>query len=196
MKRPEPAGGVVYPGWDTLTEDTRGMPQLTALVVLGLGANLGDRRATLRAAVAVLAAAERTELVAVSDLWRTAPVGGPDQPDYLNAVAEVRTGLPPRELLTVCQAAEAAARRVREVHWGPRTLDVDIVSYEDVTSDDPALTLPHPRAHERAFVLAPWAQLDPDALLAAGGVTRPVRQWLELAADQKVQRLNAGRWWA
>lgn len=163
--------------------------------VVSLGANLSDRREALRAAVRALGSADRTELVAVSDLWRTAPFGGPTQPDYLNAVAIVATELAPRELLAVCQEAEERAGRVREVRWGPRTLDLDVVSFDDVTSDDPVLTLPHPRAHERAFVLAPWAELDPEAPLRVAGAVRPVRAWLDRVRDQPVEALHEGRWW-
>jgi 2-amino-4-hydroxy-6-hydroxymethyldihydropteridine diphosphokinase len=96
-------------------------------------------------------------------------VGGPDQPDYYNAVLLARTTLPPAGVLAAAHAAEAARQRTREVRWGPRTLDVDIISYGTVVSDDPELTLPHPRAHERAFVLVPWHDADPAAELPGHG---------------------------
>jgi 2-amino-4-hydroxy-6-hydroxymethyldihydropteridine diphosphokinase len=136
-------------------------------VVLSLGSNLGDRHATLDAAVGALAA--RLSVVAVSPYYETAPVGGPDQPGYLNAVVLADTDLPPRELLAFCQSVEAAAGRVRLERWGPRTLDVDVVTYGSVVSADPDLTLPHPRAHERAFVLRPWLDVDPAAELPGHG---------------------------
>ena len=167
--------------------------------VLGLGANLGDARAALRAAVAGLAATERLEVEAVSGLWMTAPVGGPEQPQYSNAVVEVRTALAPEELLAVCRGLEAAAHRVREVRWGPRTLDVDVLDVEGVRREDPELTIPHPRAHLRAFVLAPWAEVDPQWRLAPDRLpARPVADWLaDLAGDpdQMVDRADGGAWW-
>jgi 2-amino-4-hydroxy-6-hydroxymethyldihydropteridine diphosphokinase len=133
------------------------------LAVLSLGANLGDRLAALQAAVDLLAPLD------VSPVYETEPVGGVPQDDFLNAVARVDTALDPYGLLALAHAAEEAAGRVREVRWGPRTLDVDVVVYGHVVSDDPVLTLPHPRAHERAFVLRPWLDLDPDAALPGYG---------------------------
>ena len=105
----------------------------------------------------------------VSPVYETVPVGGPPQPDYLNAVVLARTTLAPRKLLDRLQEVEAAFDRIRDVRWGPRTLDVDIISVEGERSDDPVLTLPHPRAHERAFVLAPWQDADPGAELPGHG---------------------------
>ncbi|QCU79220.1 2-amino-4-hydroxy-6-hydroxymethyldihydropteridine diphosphokinase [Citricoccus sp. SGAir0253] len=156
--------------------------------VLALGANLGDPAATLQAAVRALAEREGIELTGVSPVAVTAPVGGPaGQPDYLNLVLAIRTTLAPRALLAACHAVEQAHHRTREVRWGPRTLDVDIIAYADLASDVPELTLPHPRAHERAFVLAPWSWLDPDARL--GGV--PVAELAARAADAgTVRRLG------
>lgn len=163
---------------------------------LGLGANLADARGALRAAVAGLAGHAAIELVAVSGLWRTAPVGGPDQPDYLNAVVIVATELSPAQLLAAAQALEAAAGRTREVRWGPRTLDVDVLDIAGARSTDPTLTVPHPRAHARAFVLAPWAEVDPDWVLQpAGRPARSVRAWRESVADQAVEPLDPGPWW-
>lgn len=135
--------------------------------VLALGANLGDRLAALRDAVAALA--REVGVDAVSPIYETAPVGGPEQQDYLNAVVLVTTTLAPRDLLALAHRVEAAAGRERLERWGPRTLDVDVVAYDEVVSDDPDLTLPHPRAHERAFVLRPWLDLDPDAVLPGHG---------------------------
>ncbi|MCC3268933.1 2-amino-4-hydroxy-6-hydroxymethyldihydropteridine diphosphokinase [Arthrobacter gengyunqii] len=134
--------------------------------VLALGSNLGESRDTLSDAVAQLADHPGVRLQAVSPVVRTRPVGGPDQPDYLNLVVSVETDLAPHELLAHCQAVENAHHRVREVRWGPRTLDVDIITYGDLVLDDETLTLPHPRAATRAFVLQPWAWMDPDAVLS------------------------------
>jgi 2-amino-4-hydroxy-6-hydroxymethyldihydropteridine diphosphokinase len=134
-------------------------------VVFALGSNLGDRLASLQAGVDALAADQQISATAVSGVYETSPVGGPDQPDYLNAVLIAVSPLPARALLDRCQAAERASGRVRTVRWGPRTLDIDIITCDAETSSDPELTLPHPRAHERAFVLVPWLDADPDAEL-------------------------------
>ena len=134
-------------------------------VVLAIGANLGDRMGTLRAAVAAIGELPDTEVTAVSPVYQTAPVGGPEQPDYLNAVLTARTQLAPAELLSWLHEIEAGHGRVRTVRFGPRTLDIDIISYAGLLSDDPVLTLPHPRARERAFVLAPWHDIEPAAVL-------------------------------
>ena len=132
--------------------------------VLSIGSNLGDRLEHLRYAVRELASAG--DVAAVSPVYSTAPVGGPEQPDYLNAVVLLDTDLHQEELLEVCHYLEDQAGRVRTERWGPRTLDLDIVAYDAVVSDDPSLTLPHSRAAERAFVLRPWLDVDPDATLS------------------------------
>lgn len=139
-------------------------------VVLALGANLGDRLATLQSAVDALAAVAGLTVTAVSPVFQTRPVGGPTgQPDYLNAVLLADADLPPADLLAACQQVEADHDRIREVRWGPRTLDVDIITYGQIVDDDERLTLPHPRAAQRAFVLAPWSQVDPQAELPGPG---------------------------
>lgn len=137
-------------------------------VVLALGSNLGDRMANLRLGVAVLDGNGITA-TGVSGVFETTPVGGPQQDNYLNVVVLASSALPARLVLTRCAAAESAAGRMRTVRWGPRTLDVDIITYDDETCADPELTLPHPRAHERAFVLAPWLDVDPSAVLPGRG---------------------------
>lgn len=137
--------------------------------VLALGANLGDRAATLADAVAELAATPGLEVTSVSPVVETDPVGGPEQPDYLNAVVAIRSTLTPHALLAVCLGVERRHGRERRVRWAARTLDVDVVSYGDLVLDTPDLVLPHPRAATRAFVLAPWAALDPQARLAVPG---------------------------
>lgn len=164
--------------------------------VLGLGANLGDVGTALRGAVAGLAAAAQVEVLAVSGLWRTAAIGGPEQTDYLNAVVLIETSLEPLALLGLAQSLEQAAGRRREVRWGPRTLDVDLLDVSGVVRDDPVLTLPHPRAHERAFVLAPWAQVDPDWPLQPHAMqARPVGEWLAGVSGQAVLLVDDGSWW-
>jgi 2-amino-4-hydroxy-6-hydroxymethyldihydropteridine diphosphokinase len=140
-----------------------------ATVVLALGSNLGDRLGNLQRGVDALCAGPGLEGVAVSPVYETAPVGGPAQPDYLNAVLVAATALPARGVLGRGQAAERALHRVRRERWGPRTLDVDVIVYDAEVSDDPELTLPHPRAHERAFVLAPWHDVDAGAVLPGHG---------------------------
>lgn len=134
--------------------------------VLALGSNLGARAETLAEAVADLVDRPEVRLVDVSPVVQTKPAGGPEgQPDFLNMVLIVETTLGPHELLEHCHAVEAKHHRTREVRWGPRTLDVDIITYGDLTLDDPDLTIPHPRAAERAFVLYPWLMIDPLAVL-------------------------------
>ncbi len=140
---------------------------MTVSAYLALGSNLGDRLETLRRAVALLDAAEGVEVVRSSRVFETDPVG-PPQPAYLNAVLEIRTELEPRALLDACRAAEAALGRVRGERWGPRTLDVDVLTFDARTVDEPDLTIPHPRMHERAFVLVPLRELDPDPMLPGG----------------------------
>ena len=126
---------------------------------LGLGSNVGDREGFLREAVASL---EDVGLKAVSPVYETDPVGGPEQGAFLNLVVELDTELSARELLAVCRRLEAAADRVREVRWGPRTLDVDVLWIDGVTVDEDDLVVPHPRLWERRFVLAPLRDLAPD----------------------------------
>ncbi len=139
--------------------------------VLSLGANLGDRAGTLRTAMTALAG---EGLVARSTLYETPPWGPVEQPPYLNAVAVVRGPRDAAGWLALAHELEQAAGRIREVRWGARTLDVDVITVTEddgtpVLSDDPDLTLPHPRAHERAFVLVPWLALDPSAEIPGRG---------------------------
>ena len=141
----------------------------TTAAYVGLGANLGDREATLRRAVDLLA--ERVEVTAVSRFRDTAPVGYTDQPRFLNAAARVETDLTPRELLDVLLAVERELGRVREgaPRFGPRTIDLDLLLYGDETIAEPGLVVPHPRLHERAFVLEPLADLDADLAIPGRG---------------------------
>jgi 2-amino-4-hydroxy-6-hydroxymethyldihydropteridine diphosphokinase len=139
------------------TSETRPIPDAPVRAFLSLGSNLGDRWAHLRQAVDTL-----PDVVAVSSVYETVPVGGPQQDQYLNLVAELATSLAPRNLLAICHRIEANAERVREQRWGPRTLDIDIIWMDGVQSDDPQLTIPHPRWRERRFVLAPLQELAPD----------------------------------
>ncbi|EMF57173.1 MULTISPECIES: 2-amino-4-hydroxy-6-hydroxymethyldihydropteridine diphosphokinase [Streptomyces] len=139
--------------------------------VLSLGSNLGNRLENIQGAIDALEDTPGVRVKAVSPVYETEPwgVAPGSQPSYFNAVVVLKTTLPPSSLLERAQAVEEAFHRVRDERWGPRTLDVDIVAYADVVSDDPLLTLPHPRAHERAFVLAPWHDVDPEARLVGRG---------------------------
>lgn len=154
-----------------------------ARAVIALGANLGDARAALNGASEAIEASAGISLLAQSSVYSTAPIGGVEQPDYLNAVVIVETTLSPRELLNRLHEIENAWHRTREVRWGPRTLDLDLIEYAGVTATDPELTLPHPRAHERAFVLVPWLEVDPQANLTGFG---PVEQLVPALGDQGV----------
>ena len=153
--------------------------------VLALGSNLGDRHDILQGGVDAIAGIEGVRLTRVSPVYETVPVGGPPQPDYLNAVVLADVTIPSRELLDELHEIEAAFDRIRVVRWGPRTLDIDIITVAGERSDDPDLTLPHPRAHERAFVLAPWHDVDPDAVLPGWG---PVAGLLAQADQAGIRR--------
>jgi 2-amino-4-hydroxy-6-hydroxymethyldihydropteridine diphosphokinase/dihydroneopterin aldolase len=163
-------------------------------VVIAIGANLGDPQATMRSAVAELDRMPGLQITDVSPLARTAAVGGPEeQPDYLNAVLLARTTLSARGLLHLCQEVENVHGRVREEHWGPRTLDVDLIAYGNLTDSAEDLEVPHPRAHERAFVLEPWSQIAPDAVLPGLG-GGPVAQLAATAPDRAGIRWLALDW--
>ena len=133
---------------------------------LGIGSNLGDRLGALQAAADLLGSAEGIDVVASSRIYETDPVGGPEQPDFLNVALEVRTALTARELLTACLDVERELGRIREIRWGPRTVDVDLLVYDEASIDEPGLVVPHPRAHERSFALIPLLELEPDPVLA------------------------------
>ena len=142
---------------------------------LGLGSNLGDRTAHLQLAIDALAETEGVQVVAVSNVYETAPVGGPEQDDYLNAVVALETDLSARDLLAVAQGIEQLADRVRTVRWGPRTLDVDVLLVGDERVDEPDLQVPHPRLAERGFVLAPLRDVAPDQVPERAGGWEGVR---------------------
>jgi 2-amino-4-hydroxy-6-hydroxymethyldihydropteridine diphosphokinase len=162
---------------------------VTAAVVLALGSNLGDRAAHLQEGLTMLCG-NGLACRSVSAIYQTAPVGGPQQDDYYNAVLLADTSLTAVEILDRCRAAEDAAGRVRTVRWGPRTLDVDVICYDDQVSADPELTLPHPRAHERAFVLVPWLEVAPGARLPGVG---PVAGLPAAAEGGTIRRLSSPR---
>ena len=139
--------------------------------VLSLGSNLGDSAEILSSAAEALN--EVSEVIALSSFYQTRPVGGPPQPDFINAVIIIETNLEPEELLLVAQAIEGAHGRERNentVKWGPRFLDIDLIKCDEMLINSPDLTIPHPRAHEREFVLRPWNEIDPAATLPGFGV--------------------------
>lgn len=147
---------------------------------VGLGANLGDRAATLARALELLGARAQIEIVAVSAFRETDPVGFLDQPRFLNAAAAIDTSLSPEELLATLLDVERELGRTREgPRYGPRTIDLDLLLIEGVTVDEPGLTLPHPRLHERAFALAPLAELDPSLVVPGHGSVRELLLSLE-----------------
>ena len=165
-------------------------------VVIAGGANLGDREATLDAAVRALDAIDGLAVVAVAPLVETDPVGGPEQPDYLNTVVLARSRLAPSSILDHLHRIERWHHRVREVRWGARTLDLDLIQVgdpgddSDLTSGTDELTLPHPRAHERGFVLVPWASVDPGALLRTPDGVRTVAELLETVDTSGVRAVQ------
>ena len=141
---------------------------MIAQAYVGLGTNLGDRLTNLQCAADLLEGQTGLRVVASSRVWETDPVGGPPQPDYLNAVLEVQTDLTARGLLEACQHVEAALHRERGVRWGPRLIDVDVLLFDDASIDEPDLAIPHPRLRERAFVVLPLLELAPDLMLPGG----------------------------
>ena len=171
-------------------------PESAVEVVLALGSNLGDSQDVLRSAVSALASVPGVEVHDVSPLARTVAVGGPPgQPDFLTAIVLARTTLAPRELLRTVQGIEEEHDRVRAERWGPRTLDIDIIQFGAVLAVTDDLELPHPRAHERAFVLQPWAEVDPGAVLAGLG-GGPVEALAATAPDRDGLRWMALDWLA
>jgi 2-amino-4-hydroxy-6-hydroxymethyldihydropteridine diphosphokinase len=153
--------------------------------VLSLGSNLGDRLDNLQEGIDALFDAPGLDFVAISPVYETEPVGGPEQDDFLNVVIVADSSVAPQSLLERVLNIEESMDRTRDVRWGPRTLDIDIVTIDGVTSDAPELTLPHPRAHERAFVLVPWCDVDPDASLPGCG---RIADLLPSVAGQELRR--------
>jgi 2-amino-4-hydroxy-6-hydroxymethyldihydropteridine diphosphokinase len=158
---------------------------MTERAILALGGNLGDRKKTIKAAIKDIKAIEGVEVLKKSPLYESfaATENGPDEaaPRYLNGVVEIETSLKPGQLLTEVRKIETAHGRVRLERWGSRTLDIDIITYGSLIKDGKRLTLPHPRAYERAFVVVPWAAMDPEARLLGHGKVS------ELAENLKTQ---------
>jgi len=158
----------------------------THIAHIGLGANLADPEKQVRAALDELAAAPGIVLERKSSLYRTAPIGYDNQPDFINAVARVRTTLEPQALLDALLDIERTHGRVREFLNAPRTLDLDVLLYEDRVINTDTLNVPHPRAHLRAFVLLPLLEVSPDVLIPGIG---PASAWLAHCQDQPIQRV-------
>lgn len=135
--------------------------------VVALGANIGNPSEQLNLAIAMLK--EATEVIAISTFYTTKPVGGPEQPDYINAVCILESELPALDLLSLLQGIEKTLGRERIERWGPRTIDLDLIQYGSLLSKAEELELPHPRAHERRFVIEPWHEIEPDAVLLTHG---------------------------
>ncbi len=181
------------------SSDATGAPR-THHAVIAMGGNLGDVASTMRSAIVAIDGFPGTQVTGISPLYRTTPWGmEPGTPDFLNAVIQLDTTLDAHTLLSSLQLVETAHGRSREVHWGSRPLDLDIIDFDARVSADPELTLPHPRAWQRAFVLAPWLDLDPDARIAGehGGAARdllakaPDRAAIEKVSDSWI--LSAGQ---
>lgn len=156
---------------------------------LGIGGNLGDRLGFLTEAVRRLHQPQHTRVDAVSSVYESKPLGPATQPDYLNAVLRVATSHSPQELLAECLRIETALGRVRRERWGPRTIDLDILLYDDVTSADAALTLPHPQMLARNFVLTPLAEIAPDLTLGGASV-QALAGMLDSSGLRKLGRLE------
>jgi 2-amino-4-hydroxy-6-hydroxymethyldihydropteridine diphosphokinase len=169
---------------------TAGTPPPVRRVVLSLGSNLGDRLELLQGAVDALADTPDLQVLAVSPVYETDPVGGPDQPDYFNAVLVAEGPHSPRTLLERALAVENAFDRVRGVRWGPRTLDVDLVVVGDLVVDEPDLQVPHPRAGERAFVLVPWLDADAAAELPGAGPVADLVERLDVSGVRRRDDLD------
>lgn len=166
-----------------------------SVAYIGLGGNLGDPSATFAEALTALVREWPVRVTACSGLYRTAPLGGPPgQPDYLNAVVQVQTSLRPAQLLSVLLNLEQRHHRRRALRWGPRTLDLDLLMYDDEVTAEPGLTLPHPRLRERRFVLAPLSELAPD--LVPPQCRSTVQALLEHlpAGDQPIHRIAGPGW--
>jgi 2-amino-4-hydroxy-6-hydroxymethyldihydropteridine diphosphokinase len=163
----------------------------TEIAYVALGSNLREPQRQLRDAFAALGRLPQTRLLACSSLYRSAPVGYADQPDFVNAVAALCTGLAPRALLEALLALERTQGRVRSFQNAPRTLDLDIVLHGDQVIHEAGLTIPHPRMHERAFVLVPLAQIAPDAVVPGHGAVRDLLRQVDVASVTRLREVAA-----
>ena len=163
------------------------VPTPTTIAFVALGSNLEQPQIQVRRGFDELAALSKTKLLASSSLYTSAPVGYADQPDFVNAVAKIETALSPHEVLEALLAIELKHGRQRSLPNGPRTLDMDLLLYGGLQHHEAGLTIPHPRMHERAFVLLPLTEIAPDAVIPGKG---PAREWLEKCADQQLRKLT------
>lgn len=157
---------------------------------LSLGSNLGDRVAHLKQAVECLESHPHIEVMGKSSFYTTAPVGYLEQEDFINIAVAIETSLAPKALLIVCQDIEQQLKRVRLIHWGPRTIDVDLLWFEDYQNESEQLTVPHPRMHERGFVMIPLCELN--SSLVIGGKT--VLEWCDELIGQEVRKMTDETW--
>jgi len=159
---------------------------------LSLGGNIGEPAKAMAAALKLLDSDEHTTVAAVSSLYRTPPWGKTDQPDFINAAAALDTSLTPRALIDLCLASERALKRERLERWGPRIIDIDILTFGDLTVDEPGLQIPHPRMLERAFVLVPLAEIAPASRVAG----KSVANWVAGIDTAGIEKLPGGAlWW-
>ena len=163
------------------------VPTPTTIAFVALGSNLEQPQIQVRRGFDELAALSKTKLLSCSSLYTSAPVGYADQPDFVNAVAKIETALSPHEVLEALLAIELKHGRQRSLPNGPRTLDMDLLLYGGLQHHEAGLTIPHPRMHERAFVLLPLTEIAPDAVIPGKG---PAREWLEKCADQQLRKLT------
>ena len=145
--------------------------------VISLGANIGNPEEQMQLAIAMLR--EATDVIALSSIYTTEPVGGPVQPNYLNAICITECDLPAADLLALLHGIEKTLGRERVERWGPRTIDLDLIQYGTILSSAEELELPHPRAHERKFVLEPWLEVEPDAILLTHGKVSELLEQLQ-----------------
>ena len=145
--------------------------------VISLGANIGNPEEQMQLAIAMLR--EATDVIALSSIYTTEPVGGPVQPNYLNAICITESELPAADLLALLHGIEKTLGRERVERWGPRTIDLDLIQYGTILSSAEELELPHPRAHERKFVLEPWLEVEPDAILLTHGKVSELLEQLQ-----------------
>jgi len=167
------------------------LPGPSESAYLGLGGNIGDPAAAMAQALRRLDGAPLTRIDAVSSLYRTPPWGVADQPDFLNAVARIDTGMSPRELLALCLDIERSMQRVRERRWGPRPIDIDILLFGSLEVDEPQLTIPHPHIAERAFVLVPLAEIAPGTRVRG----KPASELAAGIDTSGMERLADSEWW-
>jgi len=159
---------------------------------LGLGGNIGDPAAAMAAALRAIDADPACSVIIVSSLYRTPPWGKTDQPDFLNTVAAIATTLSPRDLLSLCLEEEQFLKRVRRERWGPRTIDIDILLYDDSAIDEEGLTIPHPRLAERAFVLVPLSEIAPELVIDG----KKMAELISRLDESRIENLTkSGNWW-